>query len=226
MANQYEIEIKCLLGSKECADELKKKMISLDPDALLISSGSQLNHYFIGPSLNALPRAVMHLIAQPAMRALQEIAACAKDFSLRTRDTDGKTILVIKASVDDTTSANGIARREFEAVIPGLTIHTLDEILLTTGYSYQSKWSREREEYKFRGATLTIDKNAGYGYIAELEKIVNDPAQIKEAEVELRKLIKNLNLEELPQDRLERMFAHYNTRWPEYYGTDRVFTIS
>jgi hypothetical protein len=34
-----------------------------------------------------------------------------------------------------------------------------------------------------------------------------------------------LGVEELPQDRLERMFAHYNAHWPEYYGTEKVFVI-
>jgi hypothetical protein len=34
-----------------------------------------------------------------------------------------------------------------------------------------------------------------------------------------------LGVEELLQDRLERMFAHYNEHWQEYYGTDRTFII-
>jgi hypothetical protein len=29
----------------------------------------------------------------------------------------------------------------------------------------------------------------------------------------------------LAQERLERMFAHYNQNWPEYYGTTKVFII-
>jgi len=34
-----------------------------------------------------------------------------------------------------------------------------------------------------------------------------------------------LDVEELPQDRLERMFAYYNKNWPEYYGTEKIFVI-
>ncbi len=35
-----------------------------------------------------------------------------------------------------------------------------------------------------------------------------------------------LKCEELAQDRLERMFEHYNKNWPEYYGTEKVFLIT
>ena len=45
--SQFEIEIKSLLGSKEKADELKKKLKELDPNLKLNSQNKQLNHYFI-----------------------------------------------------------------------------------------------------------------------------------------------------------------------------------
>jgi hypothetical protein len=38
-------------------------------------------------------------------------------------------------------------------------------------------------------------------------------------------LMKECGVEELPQERLERMFAFYNTHWPDYYGTEKIFTI-
>ena len=37
--------------------------------------------------------------------------------------------------------------------------------------------------------------------------------------------MKELNVEELPQDRLERMFDFYNTHWKDYYGTERIFMV-
>ncbi len=37
--------------------------------------------------------------------------------------------------------------------------------------------------------------------------------------------MKEVGVAELPQDRLERMFAYYNLHWPEYYGTENIFTI-
>jgi len=54
-------------------------------------------------------------------------------------------ILVIKASVDDTTSSNGTARLEWESKV-GLSIEELDALVLKSGFQYQAKWSRERQE--------------------------------------------------------------------------------
>ena len=42
---------------------------------------------------------------------------------------------------------------------------------------------------------------------------------------QLRKIIGDLEVEELDQARLERMFAFYNANWRDYYGTDKVFVV-
>jgi hypothetical protein len=34
-----------------------------------------------------------------------------------------------------------------------------------------------------------------------------------------------LDVVELEQDRLARMFSFYNANWPDYYGTEKVFII-
>ncbi len=109
---QYEIEIKCLLGSRENAARLQTKMKEIDPSLESIGSHRQLNHYFEGKGDF---RAVAQVLGEESARkAFVELAEHAKDFSLRTRDADGTILLVLKASIDDTTSANGTARREFE----------------------------------------------------------------------------------------------------------------
>ena len=72
---------------------------------------------------------------------------------------------------------------------------------------------------------VTLDKNAGYGWLAEFERVVEDETMVDSAGKEVRALMRELAVDELPQDRLERMFAHYNARWPEYYGTEKIFII-
>jgi hypothetical protein len=37
--------------------------------------------------------------------------------------------------------------------------------------------------------------------------------------------MQELDLKELSQDRLERMFKFYNENWRDYYGTEKVFNI-
>ena len=147
-----------------------------------------------------------------------------KSFSVRTRYTDKKSILVIKFSVDDTTSDNGTARREWEQVFD-MRIIDLDKILLDSWFEYQAKWSREREEYNIDNINICLDKNAWYGYLAEFEMILDSQDEIEESKHYLRKMIELLWYEELAQDRLERMFAYYNENWKDYYWTDKTFTI-
>jgi adenylate cyclase class IV len=72
---------------------------------------------------------------------------------------------------------------------------------------------------------VCFDKNAGYGYLAEFEKIVPHAEALAAARAEIDAVMSELEVEELPQDRLARMFAFYNEHWPEYYGTDKTFTI-
>lgn len=220
----YEVEIKSLLGSPERADEVRNAMKTADPTATLITSNKQLNHYFVGGTLAKLAEVAKPHLSAEAFTKLSDLAARAKDSSVRTRDKDGVVYLVAKVSVGDDTSANGVSRMEFEEEVP-LSLKELDDLVLSAGYSYQAKWSREREEYLCKGVNVTFDKNAGYGWLSEFERVVDDAAKVPEAEVQVRALMAELGVDELPQDRLARMFDYYNTNWRDYYGTDKIFTI-
>ncbi len=220
--DRYEIEIKCLLGSHDDAGKLEERMKEIDPGLEFIGTHRQLNHYFEGNGdFKAIAKALKDEVIADEFLSLAERA---KDISLRTRDADGTVLLVLKASIDDTTSANGTARREFEEEV-GMALDELDRIILDAGFTCQSKWSRERTEYRFSGVNVTVDRNAGYGWLAEFESIEEDPSRADDAKAKLRELIQSVGLAELGQDRLARMFAYYNAHWPEYYGTEKVFTI-
>jgi predicted adenylyl cyclase CyaB len=238
MAN-FEIEIKSLIGDKAKAADLVSKMKKLDPNFASHGSHKQLNHYFVGGDLESLrPKLSAHLSPEK-QKEFENLAKLAKDFSVRTRwvrlgstnsestesrRADGKVIFVVKATVDDTTSSNGTARQEFESTVD-MTLEDLDKTLLDAGFQYQAKWSREREDYKYKGMNVSVDKNAGYGYLAEFEQVIDDSTQADTVKSNIRKIMKELGAEELNQDRLARMFDHYNKNWQDYYGTDNVFNI-
>lgn len=222
----YEIEIKSLLGSSEKAADIRDKMLLLDPHTKLTKQNKQLNHYFIGGDMDALYARVAGLFDGAQHKKLEKILNDGREFSIRTRQMNEKLLLVVKASIDDTTSANGISRIEFEEEVQGRSLAELDALLLSAGFSYQAKWSREREEYLCKDVHVCLDKNAGYGYVAEFERMINDAAHAPAAQRDIRLLMEELGVEELPQDRLERMFAHYNKHWPDYYGTDKIFTLA
>jgi len=222
--SHFEIEIKSLLGEKHHADALKEKLFALDENCTLQSQNVQLNHYFEGGEIEQLFKAVEQLFSGEQHNKFKMIAERGSEFSVRTRQRDDEVLLVMKASIDAGTSANTVSRMEFEEPV-AITLDELDELLQSAGYSYQAKWSREREEYLCKGINVCLDRNAGYGYLAEFEKIVHDEAEAEAVRAELDALMAELEVEELAQERLARMFAHYNTNWPEYYGTDKVFLI-
>jgi len=224
MAHTYEIEIKSLLGSEENALSLKNKLIEIG-EVEEIGRHSQLNHYFNVPAdFSVLLENILPYIPKERRESLEQILEEGKSHSIRTRDADGMVLFVIKASLDSGTSDNTVSRIEFEETVD-MTLQELDQLLLDSGFSYQAKWSRDREEYKFGDINITIDKNAGYGYLAEFEKIVDSENKIESAKQDLLDTMVQLEVEELMQDRLERMFEHYNNNWMDYYGTDNIFII-
>ncbi len=218
----YEIEIKTLLGAKENADKLKEKIS--EKGASLVSKNNQLNHYFVISGANKFKEKLTPYVSEEKKESFEKILNEGNNFSIRTRDTDGEVKLVVKASIGDDSSSNGVSRMEFEDKV-NMSLDELDRLLLDTGLEYQAKWSREREEYKLNDMNVCIDKNAGYGYLAEFEKVVEDKDSADSVKNSLTKIMEDFGVLELPQDRLERMFAHYNANWRDYYGTDKVFNI-
>lgn len=223
---QYEIEIKSLLGKESNARELYDKMCQLDPSCQKVSTNKQLNHYFEDGDMEELVQNASLHLSDEQVKKLSHIVNVGNSFSVRTRQKDEQILLVVKASIDEGSSANSVSRLEFEEAVD-LSLQDLDQLLLDSGFKYQAKWSREREEYAYKGVNVCIDKNAGYGYLAEFEKVLEgeDESVAISARDEIVSLMNELGVEELPQDRLERMFVHYNQNWPDYYGTDKVFVI-
>lgn len=222
---QYEVEIKTLLGSLENAEALKAGLKSIDPNTTCTATSTQLNHYFEGGDPKKVVERLAPHLSKEVVEKMEQIAGGQK-ISVRTRGTGGVAKIVVKASIGSDSSENGVMRMEVEEVVPGMTLDALDAEVLTAGYQYQAKWSRSREEYSCGDLAVSIDKNAGYGYLAEFEKVVGEEADTEPARAQILKIMAELGVAELPQDRLERMFAFYNTHWPEYYGTDKIFTIN
>lgn len=222
--SHFEIEVKSLLGEKERADALRRKMQELDPGCSCVSTNKQLNHYFEGGHIERLFVKVQELLTEAQREKLQALVTRGSTFSVRTRQREDEVLLVVKASIDEGTSENTVKRMEFEEPIV-LSLAELDALVQEAGYTYQAKWSREREEYTYKGANVCLDLNAGYGYLAEVEKIVPEESLADQVRAEIDELMAELELEELQQDRLARMFEFYNQNWPEYYGTTKVFVI-
>ena len=222
---QFEIEIKSLLGDKSAADALAAKLCAADLACTCVAKSKQLNHYFDGGNIDALYQKVEHLFNVANQEKLQHLIEKGASFSVRTRQKDEAVLLVVKASVDAGTSANTVSRLEFEEPVE-ISLDSLDRLVEGAGYHYQAKWSRAREEYAYKGLTVCIDKNAGYGYLAEFEKMTDDEHTLADVRAEIESIMAELGVEELPQDRLARMFDFYNHHWSDYYGTEKTFVVN
>jgi predicted adenylyl cyclase CyaB len=220
----YEIEIKSLLGDQVAADLFRSRLLRMQP--ILTETSSQLNHYFTGGSLDRLYDEVAQVLsAQADRQRLDDIRKQASTYSVRTRKLNDTVLLIVKAAIDDTTSANGIARMEFETPVEGLSLEALDQMVLSAGFEYEAKWSRYREQYQLDDITVCLDKNAGYGYLAEFELLITDPNEAPNAKDRIGTLMTKLDASELSQERLGRMFDHYNHHWQDYYGTEKTFVV-
>ncbi len=224
MAVSKEIEIKCLLGDVSNADKFREKLLAKYPDVKVLPATSQLNHYFINGDFQLLKEKISSHLNEEQNKSFDEIIKKGKSFSVRTRETDGKVMLVVKASLGEDTSSNGVSRMEFEELVP-MSLSELDNLLKSSGFEYQAKWSRERVEYVLPSMNITLDKNAGYGYLTEFESVIGEGEDVDTTKAKLLSELESFGLTELPQERIERMFAYYNEHWPEYYGTNNVFNI-
>jgi adenylate cyclase class IV len=219
-----EIEIKSLLGERAAADALRTALLARG--AVLGETSVQLNHYFVGEALPTLAARAQTVLSRVNAAALSDMVGRARKASVRTRLLNQTVLLIVKAALDDTSSANGITRLEFEAEAHDVTLDALDTLVIDAGYQIQAKWSRRREAYRLGDVVISIDQNAGYGFLAEFEVLAHDDSQAQVQAARLRGLMAELGLIELAQDRLERMFAHYNAHWQDYYGTDKTFTVA
>src|SRR5258708_4265233 len=137
-ASQYEVEIKSLIGTKARANKFRTKMERHFKEKLkLTEQSSQLNHYFIGENLNRVYDVLLPHIPDLQRDSFSHILHHGKNVSVRTRKLNDQVILVMKASIDDTTSSNGISRLEFEVRLPNLTLDQLDDLLLDAVLHYQ-----------------------------------------------------------------------------------------
>lgn len=221
---QYEIEIKTLLGSQQKSNELLAKVINRDPETKLVSEQKQLNHYYHGGDLAKLATTVAQYLSPEQTLALGDIAQRATHINVRTRKKNDTVLLIVKGSLDNTSAAHSHQRMEFEAEVP-LTIDKLDNLVATSGWQLEAKWQADRKIYETMGLTLDMFFTPGYGYVAEFEKVVQSDTERAAAHQQLIDVMESLGVKELPNDRLERMYAYYNQHWAEYYGTDKVFTV-
>ncbi|MFS8120212.1 MAG: hypothetical protein ACMG55_17255 [Microcoleus sp.] len=222
---QYEVELKCLIKDKDVAARLPKMIEQKGYKTELIKEHHQLNDYFIGGSVKKLADNVKNELSAEEYITLTKIASENTTFSVRARQHNNTVLLIVKASTDGGSANHGTQRVEFEGAMP-ISLDSLKDTIIASGYTVQARWSADRKIYRIsNGLTLDSVFSPGYGYQVEFEKVVFSQDEAHLAEAEIREFVHELGLEQVNKDLLERMFAYYNEHWQEYYGTDKVFTL-
>ena len=126
--SQIEIEIKSLLGEKSKAEKLISDLSGKGFDLNNIKKSSQLNHYFTYSDLEKFKQVFGEIVLNK--EEFNNILEKGSNFSIRTRETNStKVILVIKASLGEDSSQNGVSRLEFEEIIKAAQVQNWNTIL-------------------------------------------------------------------------------------------------
>lgn len=100
----------------------------------------------------------------------------------------------------------------------------MNNILGNIGFGVQSKWFRERKEYDWKEIRVCLDNTKGYGYIIELERMMEVGLASKDAEgdknkEEVLKLLRDklleLGVEETSKEEFNKKYDYYNNNWRE-----------
>ncbi len=225
-----EVEVKALVPAAD-VQKLRSKLLDWGYKSVQALPESQLNWYY-QRNAGDVATLMSFVFRDAKVPTIPSAFFETKNISVRTRSVNGgSALLVLKASLDSGTSENGSNRLEWQ-YDTGLSMEALDTRIWNAGFVIASKWSRERTTYVYGAGgeqiTACLDKNAGYSYVLELEAMLDSGAskkQIAEQHYVLTEELASLGLTELPADRLERMFAHYQANWWDYYGTDKVFEV-
>lgn len=142
-----EVEIKCIAVDKAAGAKLPKAA------KVKFMQQGQLNWYY-----------------EPA-GLLGKLLGGKLSARLRTLVSELGCTFILKSGADP---VNGVDRQEFEVSIPDRSAKAIEALLLATGmFKPVAKWARLRDEYSYKGFTITVDDNSGYsdlfGPVYEIE---------------------------------------------------------
>jgi len=215
----FEVEIKSLVSNPD-----QVKALLLNQSFVFQSTETQLNHYFSYDDISLAY--LFQNLKTNKQYELSNVLGRGNSFSIRTREVNNnECFFVIKYSVNDLDSTNGNIRKELEIKVD-YDCSTLDQILLDSGLQYASKWSRTRDTYTKENVTATIDLNSGYGYLLELEVLVNTIEETEQAKSLVDSTLESMNLQVLNPKVLNNMFKYYEQNWEKFYNTTNYFGVS
>ena len=108
----------------------------------------------------------------------------------------------------------GLSFKEKIVKIDNEYLENMDYILNSIGLIPSVKWYRTRSkanlEYEI---SINLDYVVGYGYLLEVNKIIQDKSKIDTTKIELGNFIESLDIELMDQSIINKKYDEYTLNW-------------
>lgn len=108
------------------------------------------------------------------------------------------------------------AREEIEVFIDNKYRSNLMQMFDCLGYEVEIKWFRKRLTGIYQDVTLTADYTVGYGYIIELEKLIDNDTNIEVIKDYLLNIFKDLEIKISDKQEFKDKYEDYKINWDKY----------
>ncbi len=105
-------------------------------------------------------------------------------------------------------------REEIEIIFPKQDFEKLETMFLMLGYPVKVKWFRKRYSFDWKGLSVCVDSNKGYGNILEIER-KTDKQEKDKALSEIKTAFDSLGIAITPKEVFDKRYAHYVANWKE-----------
>lgn len=130
---------------------------------------------------------------------------CIEDLRIQ-RNNSGSKIWLKKGNLHDD------YREEIEIKTNLDDFENLKNLFHSLGYKVEIGWFRYRKTFKYKGVSIMLDFTKDYGYIIELELLV-DKNQVRQAKTKLQLLRSELKINKTSKDEFSKRFEEYKQNW-------------
>ena len=146
------------------------------------------------------------------------------DLVVKARSIDDTVYFAVKGSPAGQGAVHAVSRLEFEVAVD-ISLDELGHRLEESGVQLVSKFSSWRDFYALDSAlNMDVEFVSGYGYKAEIELLVEEEVSEDEHIERIRKIAKEVGIQEASQELFGKMYHYYNQNWQEYFSTRKTFS--
>lgn len=106
------------------------------------------------------------------------------------------------------------AREELEIKFDRNDFDKLGGLFKLIGLNVKIKWLRLRRTFDWGGVSVMLDYTKGYGYILELEKLI-EPKEKNETLLLLKEKLASLGIKQTEKGEFDHKYAYYKEHWKE-----------